>query len=104
MRRVQEASSKTRLTTFGSNLIGIATHPDYLRQGVASALLDWGIQEAQKQQVPVLIESVPHARPVYLSKGFTEKGKWTLDYEVKNLQGKPSGEKTTITLYMMIRE
>ncbi|KAK9899750.1 hypothetical protein P389DRAFT_192061 [Cystobasidium minutum MCA 4210] len=86
------------------NLIGIATHPGYLRQGVASAILDWGIKEANKEQVPVLIESVPHARAVYLSKGFAEIGKWTLDYDDKDMQGKPTGETKTITLYMMTRE
>ena len=86
------------------NLIGIATHPNYLRQGVASALLDWGIRQANKEQVPILIESVPHARGVYTSKGFKEIGKWTLDYDAKDIEGKPTGETKTITLYMMTKE
>lgn len=92
------------LTNFHRNLIGIATHPNHLRKGVASALIAWGVKEAEKQNIPVLIESVPHARPLYLSNGFTENGKWTIDYEEKDAHGNQTGQKKTITLYMMIRE
>ena len=86
------------------NLIALATHPDHLRKGVASALIEWGLQEAEKQGIPVLIESVPHAVPVYERSGLTNEGKWTIDYEVKDDEGALTGESKTLTLYMMVKE
>lgn len=86
------------------NLIAIATHPDFLRKGVASELIEWGLREAERQNLPVLIESVPHAVAVYERNGLANKGKWTIDYEVKDDEGRLTGETKTLTLYMMIRE
>lgn len=86
------------------NLLAIATHPDHLRKGVASVLIEWGLRQAEEQGLPVLIESVPDAVPVYEHNGLTNKGIWTIDYEVKDGEGHLTGETKTLTLYIMTRE
>jgi GNAT superfamily N-acetyltransferase len=82
----------------------LATHPDYQRQGVAGALLQWGIDKAVSEKLPLLIESVPQAKQVYASKGLIHQGDFTLDYAVKDQQGKLTGETRTLVLHNMIKE
>lgn len=85
-------------------MLALATHPKHLRKGVASALINWGLREADKKGLPVLIESVPHAVAVYERNGLMDTGRWTMEYEVKDEEGMVTGEIRTITLHMMTRE
>ncbi|EPE09109.1 gnat family [Ophiostoma piceae UAMH 11346] len=52
----------------------IATHKDHQGKGAASALLRWGEQRADADQVPCYLDATPDGRPVYTSKshGFRE--------------------------------
>lgn len=52
----------------------IATHKDHQGKGAAGALLRWGEQRADADQVPCYLDATPDGRPVYTSKshGFRE--------------------------------
>ena len=58
----------------------LATHPNHGRQGFGTALVQWGVQqaEAQRREDPegpvkgLYIEATPTGLPVYLRNGFRE--------------------------------
>ena len=56
------------------NLMILATHPDYRRQGAGSKLLGWGIQEAKTKKVGITLFSSPMGLPLYRKNGFAEVG------------------------------
>jgi predicted acetyltransferase len=56
------------------NLMILATHPDHRRQGAASKLLAWGIQEAQTKKVSITLFSSPMGLPLYRKNGFEQVG------------------------------
>ncbi|KAL2865307.1 GNAT family N-acetyltransferase [Aspergillus lucknowensis] len=48
----------------------IFVHPGYQRRGVASALLDWGVGEAERLGLLVYLEATEEGRPLYERFGF----------------------------------
>ncbi|EPE32537.1 Amidase signature (AS) enzyme [Glarea lozoyensis ATCC 20868] len=65
MRRVlgEEGGRCYRLTFVG-------THPDFQRRGAATILLEWGLSRAEKENVPVYLESTLSAASIYRRHGF----------------------------------
>ena len=80
----------------------IATNPNYLRQGVASGLIAWGLEQAAKDGMPTILCAAPHAVPVYLKNGLGIVETLALDYIDKDADGKAVGERT-ITLVIMMK-
>ncbi|KAK1832992.1 acyl-CoA N-acyltransferase [Podospora conica] len=56
------------------NLMILATHPDYRRRGAATALLHWGMEEAEIKGVGVTLFSSPMGLPLYRKNGFEQVG------------------------------
>lgn len=52
----------------------IAVHPAFRHRGVASMFLDWGKRQAERESVPIGLESSQLARPLYLKNGFRRYG------------------------------
>ncbi|CDZ96455.1 GNAT domain [Phaffia rhodozyma] len=48
----------------------IYVHSDHQGQGVGKALLQWGIDQAESQGVPIYLEATEPGRPVYEKNGF----------------------------------
>ncbi|KAF2759349.1 acyl-CoA N-acyltransferase [Pseudovirgaria hyperparasitica] len=46
-------------------LNSLAVHPQAQRRGIGSRLLEWGMQTAERESVPVVLESAPPARALY---------------------------------------
>lgn len=69
-------SETVRLEEMGSRphwyLAPLAVLEEYRGKGVGSALLYWGIQQAEagETKLPIYLEAFPNARPVYLHAGF----------------------------------
>ncbi|OJJ08584.1 hypothetical protein ASPVEDRAFT_89795 [Aspergillus versicolor CBS 583.65] len=59
-------------------------HPEYKREGVARALLQWGIEEARRLRVVVYAE-VAEGRPVYEQAGF--EAVKTVDFDAQGFGG-----------------
>jgi len=106
--KFKKALAEFRKKTMGTqkhwNLVSISTHKDYLKQGVAGALIDWGLAQAAKEDLPTMLESVPTAQVVYIRKGFEYITDFTLDYEVKDEQGRLTGETDNVILKIMVRQ
>lgn len=54
----------------------LAVAPEFRRRGAARALLRWGQDWAQKEDVPILLESTPMGRPLYEGAGFLQYDIW----------------------------
>lgn len=54
--------------------LGVA--PEFRRRGAARALVGWGQDWARKENVPILLESTPMARPLYEGAGFLQYDTW----------------------------
>ncbi|KAF2102646.1 acyl-CoA N-acyltransferase, partial [Rhizodiscina lignyota] len=52
------------------SLAQLATNPKYFRNGVASMLLNWGLDLARKRQLPITLFANPNARELYQRFGF----------------------------------
>jgi GNAT superfamily N-acetyltransferase len=48
----------------------LATDPAYMRRGAGAALVAWGLAIADKEKVPVWLESSPFGWPLYQRLGF----------------------------------
>ena len=48
----------------------LVTHPKYRRQGAASILLEWGLQQAAAVNVPTYLLASQSGQPLYLKNGF----------------------------------
>jgi GNAT superfamily N-acetyltransferase len=67
----------------------LAVAPEFRRRGAARALLSWGQDWAQREDVPVLLESTPMGKPLYEEAGFLQYDVW--DW----------GDKADMAWYMM---
>ncbi|PVH97924.1 hypothetical protein DM02DRAFT_532181 [Periconia macrospinosa] len=56
-------------------LAPLITWKEWQGKGVGSKLLNWGIEKADREGVPLYLESAPTARAVYLHSGFVPLGK-----------------------------
>jgi predicted N-acetyltransferase YhbS len=63
-------------------LLGIAADPRYHRRGVGKALMKWGLGEATKQNIPIILTAGPLGTLLYTSVGFKELGRLDCDIEV----------------------
>ncbi|KAJ5925002.1 hypothetical protein N7454_007641 [Penicillium verhagenii] len=75
----------------------LATLPGYQGRGVGSAILRWGINQADAVQARIYLEATPEGYPVYLKYGFKALEEITLDYEKMGSHGKED-------LVLMIRD
>lgn len=61
-------------------LENIATHPDYRRQGLASRLIKWSFDPADKKGVIVYLDTATDGKALglYESLGFVQRGESTI--------------------------
>lgn len=52
------------------DLSGLATHPDFQGKGMGAALVRWGMEQAEKDGVPVHLVATPAGRVLYTKLGF----------------------------------
>lgn len=65
-----EANSDFQSITELWKLQNLATHPAFQNRGVASMFLEWGKRQAERERIPIGLESSRKARPLYLKNGF----------------------------------
>ena len=83
MTRVQERDVSLKPVL---DLSFIGTDPQNERRGAASLLLEWGLEQSKRYQVPAYLESTAAAGPLYRKHGFEIAE--TLAMVVKDLNGK----------------
>lgn len=54
----------------------IAVAPEFQRQGVGKLLLQWGMERAREENVPVTLSSTPAGKALYEGSGFKPCGTW----------------------------
>lgn len=64
------------------SLIGVCQA--HQRQGLASILMSWGLNQADRMNLPVYLESTKMGFPVYIKKGFREVGAIAYENEVRH--------------------
>ncbi|PSN65372.1 hypothetical protein BS50DRAFT_636147 [Corynespora cassiicola Philippines] len=57
-------------------LCELAVSPEHQRQGVGTALVNWGLNLARREQLPVLLHSTQAGEKVYQKSGFVKYGEW----------------------------
>ncbi|KAE9371562.1 acyl-CoA N-acyltransferase [Stipitochalara longipes BDJ] len=62
-------------------LFDLATSPEYQRRGVASRLLGYGLEKADREGVKVYLSASPMGAVVYARLGFVEVGSLSVDLE-----------------------
>ncbi|KAA8648889.1 hypothetical protein EYZ11_006053 [Aspergillus tanneri] len=75
----------------------IATSSEYQRKGVATKLLQWGMDYADENDVRIYLEATPEGYPLYRKYGWRKVEDIVLDFE-------PFGGKGTATYIVMTRE
>jgi len=60
------------------DLVTLAISPAYQRRGVGGLLMNWGLEKAREERVPVVLEATPNGLGLYLKKGFREIGECVL--------------------------
>lgn len=55
-------------------LQNLCVHVDYQRHGIGSMMMNWGKEQAEREGVPIGLESSEAARPAYLKNGFRKYG------------------------------
>lgn len=70
---------------------------------MAKALLQWGFEQAAKEHLPTLVESVPSAWTLYENAGFERVADWSMEYPDRDMQGQETGEKRVIELVVGVR-
>jgi len=53
----------------------LAVHPKFRRQGLGSMLLSWGMAQASRHQLPVVVAATLNGEHLYKRHGFTECGR-----------------------------
>jgi GNAT superfamily N-acetyltransferase len=56
------------------NLMILATHPDYRRQGAGMLLVEWGMEEVERRGGAITLFSSPMGFPLYKKLGFHQVG------------------------------
>lgn len=59
-------------------LNNIGTHPDYGRRGAATALVEWGVNFAEKKQIPLSLFASSMGKQLYTKLGFQALGTITV--------------------------
>ncbi|KAJ5117425.1 hypothetical protein N7448_011057 [Penicillium atrosanguineum] len=57
----------------------LMTDPRFSRRGAAQKLIEWGIGQANRRQLPIYLESSVMAQPLYQRNGFQPVGDYTMD-------------------------
>ncbi|KAH9860352.1 hypothetical protein J1614_011683 [Plenodomus biglobosus] len=65
----------------------LVTDPEHHRRGAGSMLLNWGLEQADKDNLPAFLESSLLARPLYASLGFTVRHEEVFDLQKYGLEG-----------------
>lgn len=52
----------------------MVTHPSHRGKGAAGLLIRWGVEQAEKDQVPAYLEAGVMGRPIYKRYGFVQIG------------------------------
>jgi GNAT superfamily N-acetyltransferase len=55
-------------------LQNLCVHVDHQRRGIGSMFLKWGQKQAEREEIPIGLESAEAARPTYLKNGFRVYG------------------------------
>jgi GNAT superfamily N-acetyltransferase len=55
-------------------LMHMVTHPSHRGKGAAGMLIKWGIEQAERDQVPAYLEAGVMGKPIYERYGFVQKG------------------------------
>ncbi|KAF7897097.1 hypothetical protein EAF00_005325 [Botryotinia globosa] len=67
--------SKSERTLIGAELAALAVHPKFHRRGIGGMMLKYGIDLAQKEQVPLVLEASRAGTLLYTKNGFRETGR-----------------------------
>ncbi|KAI1377029.1 putative GNAT family acetyltransferase [Hypoxylon crocopeplum] len=60
----------------------MGTDPEYERRGAARMMVQWGIEQCKKEDVPAYLESTLEAAPFYRRLGFVDVEKFSLEYRI----------------------
>lgn len=50
----------------------LGVHPKHQRRGIGKMLLEWGVQEAHREQKDAFLIATPAGVPLYQARGFEE--------------------------------
>ncbi|MCJ1454170.1 hypothetical protein MMC28_004521 [Mycoblastus sanguinarius] len=62
-------------------LKNLAVHPNFQHRGIATSLMSWGKEQAEREGCPIGLESSERARPYYIKNGFRKYG--TINIELR---------------------
>lgn len=57
-------------------ILDLGVDPKYQRRGIARLLLQWGLERAEREGLPVHLSATPDGASLYSSLGFRSVGKW----------------------------
>ncbi|KAJ2983913.1 hypothetical protein NQ176_g343 [Zarea fungicola] len=80
-------------------LASIAVHPDYQRRGIGGTLLDWGIDQADKLQVPIYTEASKDGFGLFIAYGFEKLDHVSLIHKAEVL-GREDDEEVPLVVRM----
>ena len=83
MVRLEKPASVHFLSGSTCYLMNVYTMPEYRRRGIASRILDRLISDAKSEGITCIdLSSTPMGKPVYLKKGFSERGNTEMRMEI----------------------
>lgn len=57
-------------------ILDLGVDTKYQRRGIARSLLQWALERAENEGLPVHLSATPSGAPLYSSLGFRSAGKW----------------------------
>ncbi|KAK6954382.1 hypothetical protein Daesc_004349 [Daldinia eschscholtzii] len=57
-------------------IMDIAVHPEFQGRGVARRLVEWGINKAKEEAIPIELSATPAGSKLYTKLGFKKVGVW----------------------------
>lgn len=57
-------------------IMDIAVHPDFQGHGIARRLVEWGINKAKEEAIPIELSATPAGSGLYAKLGFKKVGVW----------------------------